>query len=252
MNSIPRIEVGGWTVQQPLQQPPSSRYIPYRPEYLPAPRTVLHEIDNRCNREQRRPCIVPKNPPLYTFWSRLRRSKSEDPVPRNRTSNTMTRSPAQPARRSETLVWCPERKIWLFPREEDVTPVVDVSMQTSKKKRRPISANFLSLPSSWRRRDADVDEDGMMFAQLPGHYGLNVYDYHGNTLLQRSTEDLGMFEYPGRQSALSRPMTAMASTIATSDENPEVERGWMSVASRLTENRLYDDMISSKYSAGNV
>lgn len=222
MNSVPRIEVHLWSVQQPPQQPRSSAYIPYRPGYLHEPSTVSCEIDNRRSQEQEQPSI-PKSPPRYTIWSSLRRSKSADAV-----SNKTGRSPAQPARRCEKLVWCPERKIWLFPREEEVIYMIDGKTQTPQKKKRSISANFLSLPSSWRKR-GEVDEEGMRFAQLPGHYGLNVYDYPGNTLLQRSTEDLGTY------GSSSLPVAeSMAMTTTISDEPLDSERGWMSVASRLS------------------
>lgn len=106
--------------------------------------------------------------------------------------------------------------------------MIDGKPQTPKKKKRSISANFLSLPSSWRKQ-GEVDEEGMRIAQLPGHYGLNLYDYHGNTLLQQSTEDLGIYESSSIPVAESMDMTT-----TLSDEPLDSGRGWMSVASRLS------------------
>lgn len=84
--------------------------------------------------------------------------------------------------------------------------------------KRPVSANVVLSPLSWRRQTED--DDGILCAQLPGHYSLSVYDYHGNSSLQQSD---GLGAYAGS----ARPVTATEST-------GRAEGGWMSVASRLS------------------
>ncbi|KAL1961296.1 hypothetical protein VTO42DRAFT_24 [Malbranchea cinnamomea] len=223
MNGIPQIQIREWNSQQ-TSNDSSLVTEPYhlRPDLHPH-NTTLPDIRSgndpgtylpaTISRESRRP-----------FWSRIRRSKSDILRPRSGDSSRHVSTP-KPAIQGAKLVWCPERQIWIFPRE-DFT--LEGSQKRTKKKWRPVSANWLhqlSSPLSSRNKHEDVvgetrdnnDLGWASYAELPGHHSPSVFDSSGNGVCQRSCPSL----------------TNLTNT--TTEESTEASgRGWMSVAARLS------------------
>ncbi|KAK2812614.1 hypothetical protein FQN50_001258 [Emmonsiellopsis sp. PD_5] len=134
------------------------------------------------------------------FWSRLKRNKSEDQRNSESVLSPYYRPDPQQARAmgSVKLVWSHERQIWMFPVEPEPghgnsqpdnsnNDNFNYTSSSSgggggsrnlflRSEPRPRPRSAVSMPPS----SSDGYDEEMLFAQLPGHYALSLYDSVNN------------------------------------------------------------------------
>ncbi|OAX83014.1 hypothetical protein ACJ72_02631 [Emergomyces africanus] len=110
-----------------------------------------------------------------SFWSKLKRNKSEN-YRHSDMLTTCARPDPQQARASGRLVWSDEHHMWMFPDSKHINEQHTPQRQwwlARENERRPKSTIAISRASN--------DSDELLFAQLPGHYTLSPYDSVNNS-----------------------------------------------------------------------
>ncbi|EEQ28068.1 uncharacterized protein MCYG_00956 [Microsporum canis CBS 113480] len=103
------------------------------------------------------------------FWSKFKRSKSQNISNYNTKPNTIP----QRAKSDANLVWCPEQKIWLFARQP-------ISHSSPSSREQQLNSKSKHTSTTTLPPRAEYDEDELLFAQLPGHYCLGIYTEANN------------------------------------------------------------------------
>ncbi|OJD10370.1 hypothetical protein AJ78_08592 [Emergomyces pasteurianus Ep9510] len=104
-----------------------------------------------------------------SFWSKLKRNKSEN-YRHSDMPSTYARSDPQQARASGRLIWSNEHHMWMFPDPKNSSE--QHRWLARENERRPRSTIAITRTSN--------DSDELLFAQLPGHYPLSPYDSVNN------------------------------------------------------------------------
>ncbi|KLJ11536.1 hypothetical protein EMPG_13277 [Blastomyces silverae] len=110
-----------------------------------------------------------------SFWSKLKRNKSENHRHSDMLTAAYTRSDPRQARASGKLIWSNEHHMWMFP-DPDTS---GDEQQSSPWQWWPARENERRSRSTMTTRLAN-DSDELLFAQIPGHYTLSPYDSVNN------------------------------------------------------------------------
>ncbi|EEH19838.1 hypothetical protein PABG_02097 [Paracoccidioides brasiliensis Pb03] len=149
------------------------------------------------------PCRAPLDPPISiftdpaekrikksksesrirkSFWSKLKKSKSENQRPHSEMLSAYSRSDFQQGEASVKLTWSDEHNMWTFPSASASTSPRPSSERYSSPQKEGWSARDVeyqkkyTLPAS----QATKESDKLLFAQIPGHYPLSLYDSVNN------------------------------------------------------------------------
>lgn len=287
ISPVPTIEVRSWDqihdgqeyynhlpYPYPTQTTQPPQYHPYQGHYSPYYHSA-HSSSDQLNTAaaaaadggEYLPVDHPPRP-RRGFWSKLKRSKSDQDRPNtlhahqpsyssshgstsSRNSSTTDvsapygRTPPQAAKPDVKLVWSQEQQIWLFPRADGHD---DHSLDPNLIYGYPVSSHSpspsqCSEPDTHRRTTTTTttkpkiataaaslfkprnryDEEQLLFAQLPGHYGLNTYDYSNE---QQST--------PTAQAASQEaPLPYDPDYFDSMDRGSGKQSRWMNVAKNI-------------------
>ncbi|PGH20433.1 hypothetical protein AJ80_03579 [Polytolypa hystricis UAMH7299] len=223
MEPVPRIQVTSSWDRVPLdyQQPHTPQLYATSDFSTTTPFPDLQYIEQQEQQEQQhRPSSLKKQKSdsglRKGFWSRIKRSKSVDRASEPLFSDRS--SPQWAIAAGENLVWCPERQIWVFPREQECSS----PHQHHRRRRteeRAVSASATAPSSPLTAKPRGSPEYGeLLFAQMPGHYPLSVYDSVNDGQCLPVYERGGHLDDVARKTGTESQWTLVAKRVSGSSE----------------------------------